>query len=591
MKKNLKYLALVLLTVMLGVYTSCKSDEDPVDPNAGKAKIENLKVTPEASLKYGDAVTLTGNFSDGTGLRSYTITMSNAGGVVYESTNMLTGKTFALNADIPIALPKNAVAGDMTISVSVKNSADALITQDIVIKNISLPVFDQLYLVISGTAYPMKKNGQLFEVEEFFPANAVGKIYAKADKTGLAWGLEGTTIQAMGANDIALGKETEEYFKISFNPVSFDLTLGEIQTWNPMGESLYILGNISGHWADGEISTERAKMKMSGFSIGTRKMWTWTAPSTGTGDPEDDMWGAIVAGTFRFKIPGAEQYIVFSGGKIVTGADDKAASFVITDGGPYTIKVMSDGTTINKVRLEDGTKTLEYTNDGIFLSGALVVPTMTFAGKTLNIVAGNYFVYDGTMDLTKGQTITALGVNLATAFCDPDVFSGKGNATWTVIQESGSYFVRIDAFSGNIYVRKETGYPDAIYMDGWCWGKYEDDGHSWNPSTRMTLYRKGTTNVYEATLYILPWGGDVSFYAATPETTDAAKMQFFAKYFTGVENLNDNIKLPVPAESAFYKVTVDFKDGFTWDKVNLDGANFTLIPTNDKKFTVVFTPL
>src|SRR5665647_575357 len=113
------------------------------------------------------------------------------------------------------------------------------------------------------------------------------------------------------------------------------------------------------------------------------------------------------------------------------------------------------------------------------------------------------------MDLTKGQTITAQGVNLTTAFCDPDVFSGKGNATWTVIQESGSYYVRIDAFSGNIYLRKETGYPDVIYMDGWCWGKYEDDAHNWNPPTRMTLYRKGTTNVYEAIVYILPWGGDV----------------------------------------------------------------------------------
>ena len=590
MKKQFKYLALALLTAMLGAFTSCKTD-DPVDPNAGKAKIENLKVTPDSNLKYGDEVKLTGNFSDETGLRAYTVNMSNAGGVVYEATNMLTGKTFSLNETIAMALPKNAVAGDMTVSVTVKNSADALMTKEIVIKNISLPVFDQLYLIINGTAYPMKKSGELFEVEDFFPANAVGKIYAKADKTGMTWGLEGTTIQSMGKNDITVGKATEEYYKISFNPVSFDLTLGGIQTWNPMNESLYILGNISGHWADGEISTEKTKMKMSGFTIGNKKMWTWTAPSTGTGDPADDMWGSIVAGTFRFKVPGAEQYIVYSGGKIVTGADDKAASFVVTDGGPYTIKVFRDGTTINKVRLEDGTKTLEYTNQGIFLNGAMVVSTMTFATKTLNIVAGNYFVYDGTMDLTKGQTITAQGVNLTTAFSDPDVFSGKGNATWTVIQESGSYYIRIDAFSGNIYVRKESGYPDVIYMDGWCWGKYEDDAHNWNPPTRMTLYRKGTTNIYEATLYILPWGGDVSFYAATPETADASKMQFYAKYFTGVENLNDNIKLPVPAASAFYKVAVDFKDGFTWDKVNLDGTNFTIVPTNGKKFTVVFTAL
>lgn len=591
MKKNFKYLTLVFLTLMLGVYTSCKEDEDPVDPNAGKAKIENLKVTPDANLKYGDAVTLTGTFSDETGLRSYTVNMSNAGGVVYEATNMLTGKTFTLNETIPIALPKNAVAGDMTISVTVKNAANALMTQDIVIKNLALPTFEQLYLFINGTAYPMKKNGEVFEVEEFFPANAVGKIYTRSDKTGLAWGLEGTEIQAMGKNDIAVGKAEEAYFKVGFNPVTFALTLGEPQTWNPIQESLYILGNISGHWADGEISTEKEKMKMTGTAIGNKKMWTWTAPNTGSGDPADDMWGNIVAGNFRFKVPGAEQYIVYSGGKIVTGADDKAASFVVTDGGTYTIKVMSENNVINKIRLEDGTKTLEYTNDGIYLSGALVVPTMTFAGKTLNLVAGNYFVYDGTMDLTKGQSITAQGVNLATAFSDPDVFTGKGNNTWTVIQEPGSYYVRVDAFSGNIYVRKNTGYPEVIYLDGWCWGKYEDDAHNWNPESRMTLYRKGTTNVYEGTIYILPWGGDISFYAATPETTDASKMQIYAKHFTGVENLNDNVKLPVPAASAFYKISVDLKDGFTWNKDVMDGTNFTLVPTNDKKFTITYTPL
>ncbi|HLN72294.1 MAG TPA: hypothetical protein VK205_03310 [Prolixibacteraceae bacterium] len=591
MKSKFRYLSIVLLTLMLGIYSSCKKDDNPVDPNAGKAKIESLQVTPDSNLKYGDAVTLSGNFSDDKGLRSYTITMSNSSGVVYETTNMLTGKTFALNQNIPIALPKNAVAGDMTISVTVKNSEDAISTQDLIIKNVNLPVFDQLYLFINGTAHPMKKNGNVFEVEDFFPANAVGKIYSKSDKTGMAWGLEGAAIQAMGANDITVGKATEEYYKITFNPVSFDLTIGDTQVWNPMDESLYILGTISGHWADGEISTEKAKMKMAGSSIGTRKMWTWTAPNTGTGSADDDMWGNIVAGVFRFKLPGVEQYVTFSGGKIVVGADDKAASFVVTDGGTYTIKVMADGNTFTKVRLDDGTKTLEYTNEGIYLNGALVVPTMTFANKTLNMVAGNYFVYDGTMDLTKGQSITAQGVNLATAFCDPDVFTGKGNSTWTVIQESGTYFVRIDAFSGNIYVRKESGFPDVIYLDGWCWGKYEDDAHNWNPPTRMTLYRKGTTNVYEATMYILPWGGDISLYAAVPEATDAGKMQFYAKYFTGVENLDNNIKLPVPAASAFYKVTVDFKDGFTWDKENLDGTNFTLVPTNGKKFTIVFTPL
>ena len=268
--RNLKYLALVLLTSML-VFSACKKDEEP-DPNAGKAKITNLAITPQASLKYGDVVTLSGTFSDDTGLKSFTVTMSKGSDVIFEETKMLTGKTFNLSEALTIPLPKNAVAGDMTLSVTVKNSANALITQDIVIAALALPTFDNLYLVINNVVYPMAKNGSVFELEDFIPAASVGKIYAKSDKTGLSWGLDGTSIIAMGTGDITFGKEAEEFFKISFNPISFELVLGDAQQWNTMSESLYILGNISGHWADGNISTEKEKMKMSGFSLGNRKM-------------------------------------------------------------------------------------------------------------------------------------------------------------------------------------------------------------------------------------------------------------------------------------------------------------------------------
>ena len=110
---------------------------------------------------------------------------------------------------------------------------------------------------------------------------------------------------------------------------------------------------------------------MSGFSLGNRKMWTWTPPNTGSGSPDDDMWGNIVAGVFRFKKPGAEQYILFTEGQITDGTtNDEASSFVVTAGGPFTIKVFSDGTSVTKVSLESETRKLEYTSDGIFINGA-----------------------------------------------------------------------------------------------------------------------------------------------------------------------------------------------------------------------------
>jgi hypothetical protein len=588
--RKLKYLTLVLLTIMLA-FSACKKDPVP-DPNAGKATITGLAITPQTSLKYGDVVALSGTFSDLTGLKSYTVTMSNTSGTIFEETKMLTGKTFNLSSALTIPLPKNAVAGDMTLSVTVKNSANLLITQEIKIVGLALPTFDNLYVVINNVVYPMTKNGSVFELEDFIPLGSVGKIYAKSDKTGLSWGLDGQTIIAMGAGDITFGKVTEEYFKISFNPISFDLVLGDAQQWNATTDSLYILGNISGHWADGNITTERAKMLMSGFSLGNRKMWTWTPPNTGSGDPADDMWGNIVPGVFRFKKGGVDQYVLFSGGLITAGTtNDEASSFVVTAGGPFTIKVFSEGTTVTKVRLESDTRKLEYTSAGIYINGVLAGSSVTFAGSALSLVAGNYFLYEGTMTLTKNQSVTAQGIDLTTAFSDPDVFTGGGNATWSMKQETGSYLVRIDPFLGNIFVRQETGYPTAIYLDGWCWGKYDADSHNWNQESMATLYRVGTTNVYEATIYILPWGGDIAFFAAPFSNPDASKMEIYSKYFDGVTQAGNGLLLPVPAASAYYKVSVDLKDGFTWDMVNMDGTNYTILPTNDKKFAVTFTAL
>jgi hypothetical protein len=588
--RNLKYLALVLLTTMLA-FSACKKDPAP-DPNAGKAKITDLAITPQTSLKYGDVVALSGTFSDLTGLKSYTVSMSNTGGVIFEETKMLTGKTFNLSSALTIPLPKNAVAGDMILSVTVKNSANKLITQEITIAGLALPTFDNLYLVIGNVIYPMTKNGSVFELEDFIPTASIGKIYAKSDKTGLSWGLDGQNIIAMGSGDITFGKQAEEYFKISFNPISFDLVLGDAQQWNATNDSLYILGNISGHWADGNITTEREKMKMSGFSLGSRKMWTWTPPNTGSGDPVDDMWGNIVPGVFRFKKGAVEQYTLFSGGQITQGTNnDEASSFVVSAGGPFTIKVFSDGANVTKVSLESDTRKLEYTNTGIYINGVLAGSSVTFAGGALSLVPGNYYLYEGTMTLTKNQSITAQGIDLTTAFSDPDVFTGGGNATWSMKQETGSYLVRIDPFLGNIFVRQETGYPTAIYLDGWCWGKYDADSHSWNQESMATLYRVGTTNVYEATIYILPWGGDVAFFAAPFSNPDASKMEIYSKYFDGITAAGNGLLLPVPAASAYYKVSVDLKDGFTWDMVNMDGTNYTILPVNDKKFAVTFTAL
>jgi hypothetical protein len=583
------------------VFSACSKEEPDTPTGDDKAKIENFSISPTANLKYGDVLNLTADLSDNSGLRSYTVKISNAAGDLYEDTQMLTGKTFQLNAQVVIPLPPNAAAGDVTFSLTVKNTDNQLTSEDVELRNVTPPTFNHLYLVINNTAYEMTKTGNVFEFEDFIAAGAVGKIYANADRSGIYWGSEGTTIKTMGANDITFGKAEEAFFKITFNAVSFELNIGGSQPWTPMTDNvLYILGAISGHWADGEITTEREKTKMSGFSFGNRKMWTWTPPATGSGDPEDDMWGSIVAGVFRFKKAGVEEYILYENGQVVSGSDNKASSFVVSAGGPISIRVMADETGITGVRLYDDTKSLEYQNGRILVNGVTVAPTITFAGNSLALKSGNYFVYEGTMNLTKDQSISASGLNLASAFADPDVFTGGGNATWMFIQETGSYYVSADIFSGHVYIREETGYPKAIYMDGWSWLKHPADPRpSWDPATALTLYKKaGTTNTFEATLYVYPWGGDFDLYAYPPAVGDGGKTVFFAEDFTiitgGVEIFqagSPNIKMPADLTEGYYKLTVDLKDGFTVDENTLRGDEnqFYTVTPNGQKFTATFT--
>lgn len=149
MKKTMKYFMFLLVSTMV-VFTSCKDDDEPNGGGgtAGNSAISELAVTPNADVKYGDEVTLTAKFADEKGLRQYMISVSNANGAFYETTKMLTGKTYDMNEKIALPLPKNAVAGDLTISVTVKNSSNELSTEEVGIKGVTLPTFDALYLAL-----------------------------------------------------------------------------------------------------------------------------------------------------------------------------------------------------------------------------------------------------------------------------------------------------------------------------------------------------------------------------------------------------------------------------------------------------------
>jgi len=616
------------LSAAIIMFSACSKKDDPENSTGGKATIDNLALSPTSGLTYGDVVSLTGTLSDDVGLTTYTITVSNASGNIYEKTQMLTGKSFNLNESVVIPLYPNAVAGDLTLSLTVKNSGGQLTSQDLSLKNVQVPTFNKLYIVINGTIHEMSKNGNDFSYEDFVPASAKGRIYANANQTGLYWGWDNnSTIAVQGTNDITFGKDEEAYFKISFNSGSFVLTIGDTEDWQPLtGNDLYILGTISGNWRDGAsnghpngITVEQNKMKMTATTLGGRKRWTWTPPappeipSDYPGCEEFTMWGYTIAGKFRLKKAGQEQYIVYNAGQITTSAANSLDNnFILSANGSYpsqsedgiggfNITVMADENgNIISVSAADATqkKSVEYQNGAVLINGVTVTPSVSFAGNSLNLVPDNYFVYQGTIDLTNGQSVTGDIINLATTYCDPDVFSGSGNSTWKVVAPTSTYYVRIDALSGLAYVRDQIGYPNAIYMDGWCWQKDPTDTRTnWNTGTELTLYRQGTTNVYSASCYVQPWGGDIKFFAI-PSTTDNL---FPVGLISGLyfdlsagqaltSNKDGGLMLPVPASpGAFYKVSVDLKSGMTLKTLD-DGITIVGVPAG-ANFTVSFTPL
>jgi len=611
MKKLTKMMMWLLSAVIIG-FSACGENEEPVPPGSdGKAKIENLAISPASNLTYGDAVTLTGVLSDETGLSAYTIQISNSTGVIYENIQMLTGKTFNLNLPLVIPLPVNATAGNLTLSLSVRNSGNQITTEELSITNVKLPDFPKLYLDLNGTIYEMTKSGNDFTFENFVSAGATGKIYANADKTGIFWGWENGAVKVMGTNDIPIGKAEEAYFTVSFNTVTFALTLGDEQQWQPItGDDLFILGTISGNWRDnqvwGSITFEQNKMKMTATSLGNKKRWTWSPPSPegiddGPGCEEYTMWGQTQAGVFRLKKAGKEEYILYINGEIKIESNNSFIdfNFPIPAAGAFSIEVNADETGITSVRAfdDDQSLSLEYKNNEVLLGGVPALPSITFAGSTMNLVPGNYFVYEGTFDLTNNQSVTGTGINLAALYSDPDIFTGGGNSTWTFTGPTSTYYIRIDAFSGHVFIKNVMGYPDAIYMDGWCWKKHPGDPrNNWNEGTELTLHRVGTSSIYEATCVVLPWSGDIKFFALPADADNFPGGLISAEHFTfgsgqTVGPDGNGMMLPVPpndGNSYYYKVSVDLKDG-----MNLETQEDETIVGVPKgaKFTYSFTEL
>src|SRR5690606_26697782 len=395
MKPLYQYSTFIFFFSLFLISLSCEEDDMDSMLTGEGPQITGLTVTPQADVLYGDELSLTASLHHEPGLYAYFIQISSGSEVLFDKIQLLTGKSFEVEEVITLPLPHNASSGDLKISLTVKDYDDNSRTEEITVSNVQVPVFEQLYLILDNNkVYPMTGENDHFVVKDFIPANATGKIYASPDKKGMSWGLTDGKVAPLGRNNITFGKDSEAFFEISFDPYTFELVIGGAEVWVAIGESLYILGGISGHWADGVISTERSKMKMTGYRSGDEKYWTWSPPNDGTGSPETDMWGSIVAGSFRLKLAGENQFITYANQMITLGSDDVNSAFEVSVGGSFTIKVFQEGEHFTRVSLEDATRTLEYTSEGIFINGIPVPDAISFGGHEVGKVDGSYFTFE-----------------------------------------------------------------------------------------------------------------------------------------------------------------------------------------------------
>ncbi|MCC8170187.1 MAG: hypothetical protein LIP00_00050 [Parabacteroides sp.] len=560
------------------------SDDEPQAVEGPKPEM-NVLVSPQSGLAYGDKITVSGTLADARNLKMYTIRLKDPGGnVVLQKEQMLLGQSFQLYETLSIPLPADAQAADLQVEVTLDNTRNGRETQTFELPSLRVPVFEKLYLVLGNkSVVELSKNGDVFEAEEFFPANVKGIIATNPANTGLYWGVTGGKIQTMAKDSIPIGGDLEASCKITFNPRTFELTFGERHAWTPLPASdcYYILGTVSGHWQDGEITGEKAKMRMNGYESGNLRYYTWFPPEGD--DPETGMWGATAAGAFRMKKGGSEAYVMWDGTRPVSApADDNTKNFPVTAGGAFEFRVYFEDDVCTKVQVIGSDRTLEFADGQVKVNGIVMEEEVDFAGSPLQLKAGTSYIYESEVALTQGQSVTSGSLDLTVFAANEDLFAGNGNSTWTLTSLTGTYVIRMDAFSGAFYACPVNGYPDVLYMNGWSWAYSEtDNAVTWDAARVLPLVRtSGTT--YEGSCYVFAWGGDVQFYLTHPSTgqnTPLPNANFTGSYIGATP-----VSFLLPASGGYYKVAVDLKDGVT---VAADG---TVTPNGAQPFALNYIP-
>mgnify|MGYP002791739938 FL=1 len=585
---SLKRFFILSLGILPLFFYGCDDDNPANADNAPKPEMD-IMISPQSGLSYGDKVSLTGTLTDEKNLKMYTILLKDGNETeLYRKEQMLLGQSFQMNETFSIPLPKNAEIGDFKVEMILENSRDGKAIQSFDLTSLQVPTFNKLYLLLGNkSVVELLPNGDVFEVEETFPANVKGIISPTPANTGLYWGTSNGEIQTMAKDSILIGGDIEASCKITFNPKTFELTFGDRHGWTalPATDSYYILGTISGHWQDGEIKEEKAKMRMQGYESGNLRYYTWFPPEGE--EVETGMWGSTAAGTFQLKKAGEDRFVLWDGNQIASGsAYDASKSFPVTAGGAFEIRVYFEEDECTKVTVMSNERTLEFTNEQVKANGVVMSNGIDFAGAQLQLKSGTNYIYEGEMELTKGESITSNTVDLSLCTPNKDLFAGGGNTNWTLTATTGKYFIQIDAFSGSSYARPANGYPDAIYMYGWSWAhSASGTAQSWQPESALPLVRVGDSFVYEGTCYVFSWAGDIAFILTNP--TGNTKVELPNENFDANSSVlsGNPTHFSLPTTEGYYKISVDLKEGITIS----EGEPSIVTPNGSSKFTLRYT--
>lgn len=585
---SLKRIFILLSGILPFFFCGCDDDDTANADNAPKPEM-NIMLSPQSGLSYGDKVSVTGTLTDEKNLKMYTILLKDGNETeLYRKEQMLLGQSFQINESFSIPLPKNAEVGNFKVEMILENSRNEEAVQSFDLTSLQVPTFNKLYLLLGNkSVVELSQNGDVFEVEETFPAKIKGIISPSPTNTGFYWGTSKGEIQTIAKDSIVIGGDIEASCKITFNPKTFELTFGERHGWTslPTTDSYYILGTISGHWQDGEIQEEKAKMRMQGYESGNLRYYTWFPPEGE--DPETGMWGSTAAGAFQLKKAGQDVFVQWDGTQFTNGsAYDAGKSFPVTAGGAFEIRIYFEGDECTKVSVMGSERTLEFTNEQIKANGVVMGSGIDFAGTQLQLKGGTNYTYEGEVELTKGTSVTSNTIDLSLCTPNKDLFTGGGNTNWTLTASTGKYFISIDAFSGSSYTRPASGYPDAIYMYGWSWAhSATGTAQNWQADNALPLIRVENSFVYEGTCYVFGWGGDVAFILTSPASS--SKVELPNENFDANSNIfsGNPTHFTLPTAEGYYKVSVDLKDGVTVS----EGNPSTVTPNGSGKFTLRYT--